>query len=465
MKKRSLIRRPLLVLLVLLIAYGIYYCWISFPIITGYGTKTLCSAVFVAGRDEQQVRHEDLAFLPISLGHYTIDYKDSSVTGSLFGLARKKAIFRKGLGATLISEWPEQQIRDEHFKLAAGMPPGQRDTLPWPMGDLVNDTIPSGLDTASLQKAIDDIFVEKDPKHLLRTRAVIVVYKGQLVGERYAAGFTKDTKLLGWSMTKSITGALIGMLVKDGRLREDDPAPVPEWSNPADPRHAITLKNLLQQCSGLKFEENYTHSSDATIMLYQRADMGAYTASHPLKDAPDSVWYYSSGNSNILSRIVRQTVGDTQYFAFPYERLFSKLGMYSAVLEPDPSGTFVGSSYMYASARDWARFGLFYLNDGVAGHEQLLPEGWVARSTKPVAAAPRGQYGYQFWLNAGARNNPTNRIYTHAPTDMFYADGHEGQYVFIIPSRQLVVVRLGLTEGPQFDGDQFLENILQSIRQ
>lgn len=384
------------------------------------------------------------------------------MTGSILGLAKRKAIYRRGLGATLISEWPERQIRDERFNLARGMT-NPRDTVAWPMGDLVKDTLPSGLDTTALRKAIDDIFIERDTANPIHTRAVIVVYKGQLVGERYAPGFTKDTRLLGWSMTKSITGALIGLLVNDGRLKEDDPAPVPEWSNPADPRHAITLKNLLQQSSGLTFEENYAHSSDATIMLYKRADMGAYTASHPLKDTPGSVWYYSSGNTNILSRIVRQIVGESRYHAFPYERLFSKLGMRSAVLEPDPSGTFVGSSYMYASARDWARFGLFYLNDGVSGHERLLPEGWVARSTQPAAAAPQGQYGYQLWLNAGTKNNPADRLYPHAPTDMFYADGHEGQYIFVIPSKQLVVVRLGLTEG-KFDGDGFLAEILQSIR-
>jgi CubicO group peptidase (beta-lactamase class C family) len=461
MKMKRPVRTLLISLLTVGIVYGIHYCWVSFPIITGYGAKVLCSGIFVAGRDEQRVRNEDLGFFPIYLGHYVIDRKDSSVTGSILGLAKKKAIFRRGLGATLISEWPEQKIRDEQFKLAAGSAE-PKVAVSWPMGDRLTDTLPSGLDTLTLRKAIDDIFVEKDPKHLLRTRAVVVVYKGQLVSERYADGFSKDTRLLGWSMTKSITGALIGVLVKDGRLREDDPAPVPEWSNPADPRHAITLKDLLQQCSGLKFEENYTRSSDATIMLYQRADMGAYTASRPFKETPGSVWYYSSGNTNILSRIVRQAVGESAYHGFPYERLFAKLGMYSAVMEPDPSGTFVGSSYMYATARDWARFGLFYLHDGISGNERLLPEGWVAKSTTPADAAQEGQYGYQIWLNAGARGDPANRLYPHAPTDMFYADGYEGQFVYVIPSKQLVVVRLGLTKG-KFDGDRFLKEVLRAI--
>jgi CubicO group peptidase (beta-lactamase class C family) len=326
----------------------------------------------------------------------------------------------------------------------------------------VADTIPAGLDTAALRSAINDVFIERDTAHLIRTRAVVVVYKGQLAGERYAPGFGRDTRLLGWSMAKSITGALTGILVGDGKLRVEAPAPVPEWNDPNDPRHAITLADLLQQCSGLKFEENYTKSSDATKMLFERADMGGYTASHPLKDTPGRVWYYSSGNSNILSRIIRQTVGEESYHAFPYERLFYKVGMYHAVLEPDASGTFVGSSYMYATARDWARFGLLYLGDGVYNGERLLPEGWVKSTTTPAPAARRGQYGYQFWLNAGAKGNAEDRLYPHAPVDLFCADGFEGQNVFIIPSRQLVVVRLGLTKG-KFDADKFLEDVLLCI--
>src|SRR5258708_5124657 len=443
--------------------YGVYYFWVSFPIISGYGAKVLCSSVFVAGRTEQQVRKEDIASFPLNLGHFTVDYKDSSVTGAVWGLAKKKAIYRRGLGATLVSEWTEQQVRDENY-LLADRPALRTDTLSWPMGDRLADTLPAGLDTAALRSAIDGIFTEKDTAHPIKTRAVVVLYKGQLVGEHYAPGFTKDTRLLGWSMSKSITSALIGMLVKDGRLRVEEPAPVPEWKNPDDPRHAITLANLLQQCSGLRFEENYTKSSDATKMLFERADMGAYTASHPLKDTPGRVWYYSSGNSNIVSRIVRQTVGEEKYHAFPYERLFYKTGMYSAVLEPDASGTFVGSSYSYATARDWARFGLLYLGDGVFNGERLLPEGWVKSTTTPAPAAPKGKYGYMFWLNAGTKGDAGDRTYPHAPANLFCADGFEGQNVFIIPSRQLVVVRLGLTTHGKFNADRFLGEILGALR-
>ena len=461
-KKKKRFRLLAAGILVLALGYGIHYCWVSFPIISGYGAKVLCSSVFVSGRDEQQVRKEDLASFPLSLGHFTVNYADSSVTGSVLGMAAKKAIYRKGLGATLVSEWPEQRVRAAHFKLATDTVSG-RDSIPWPMGDRLADTVPPGLDMAVLKSAIDSIFVEKDTAHPIRTRAVVVLYKGQLVGERYAPGFGKDTRLLGWSMTKSITGALIGMLVKDGKLQVDAPAPVPEWSGQGDPRHAITLHHLLQQCSGLQFEEDYARSSDATKMLFGRADMGGYTASHPLRDPPGTLWYYSSGNSNILSRIIRQTVGEEGYYSFPYRRLFYPVGMHSAVMEPDASGTFVGSSYMYATARDWARFGLLYLGDGVFNGQRLLPEGWVRRSVTPAGAAARGQYGYQFWLNAGARDNPSDRLYPHAPADLYCADGYEGQNVFVIPSRQLVVVRLGLSHGTSFDADHFLEEVLKAF--
>ena len=460
-KKKKLLSLVIGILL-LLLGYGIHYCWVSFPIITGYGAKVLCSSVFVSGRDEQQVLKEELGSFPLSLGHFSVDLSDSSVSGDVLGFAGKKAIYRSGLGVTLVSEWSEEKVRAERFALAGRRMAGT-DSIPWPLGDRLADTLPAGLDTALLQRAMDSIFIERDTVRPMRTRAVVVLYKGQLVGERYGHGFSRSTRLLGWSMTKSITSALIGMLVKDGRLRVEAPAPVPEWREPGDPRHAITVEDLMQQCSGLQFVEDYSKYSDATRMLFDHADMGAYAASHPLKDAPGTVWYYSSGNSNILSRIIRQTVGEEGYHRFPYERLFHPMGMNSAVMEPDASGTFVGSSYMYATARDWARFGLLYLGDGVYNGQRLLPEGWVQRTVTPARPAARGQYGYQFWLNAGAKGNPADRLYPHVPTDMFCADGYEGQNVFIIPSRQLVVVRLGMSHGNAFDADRFLGEVLRAM--
>ncbi len=450
----------MVILLVVATGYMIYYGWRSFPIITAYGAKVMCSAVFTAGRNEHQVREQDLSAYMMKLADFKVNYTDSSVTGSIWGMAKRKAIYREGLGATVVSELSEQEIRKQHFFLA-GKPFVQTDSLLWPLGDKLSGTFPAAIDSTKLQAAIQNIFEEKDTILPIRTRAVVIVYNGQLIAERYADGFSVRTKLAGWSMTKTVTGALIGLLVKLGKISINSPAPVPEWRSESDPRHSITIADLLRQRSGLDFEENYSRSSDATRMLYQKADMGAYTASRPLKNQPGSLFYYSSGNSNILSRIIRQTLGDSLYDGFPYRELFYKLGMYNAVIEPDASGTWVGSSYMYANARDWARFGLLFLNDGVFNQERILPEGWVAQSVRPLDESKPG-YGFQVWLNSG--NDSLKRRFPAVPADMFYADGFESQFIYIIPSRNLVVVRLGLTQHNNFDGNKFLHEVLNSFR-
>ena len=460
MKVKKIIVRSLLLVLVGAIGFLVYYCWISFPIITGYGSKVMCSAVFVAGRPEQQVHEQDLSAYMMKLADFKVNYADSSVTGSILGMAKRKAIYRTGLGATVITELSEQDIRQQHVNLPT-KPAVNTDTVAWPMGDKMINGFPTAIDSAKLQSAIRKIFMEEDTIWPIRTRAVVIIYSGQLIAERYADGFTAKTKLSGWSMTKTVTGALTGILVKQGKLDINVPAPVTEWGNANDPRHTITIRNLLQQRAGLDFEENYSKSSEATRMLYQKADMGGFTASRPLKDQPGAVFYYSSGSSNILSRIIRKTVGDSLYYAFPYQQLFYKLGMYSAVMEPDASGTFVGSSYMYATARDWARFGLLYLNDGVFNMERILPDGWVAQSTRPAAADKKG-YGFQIWLNAGS--DTSIKRYPAAPSDMYYADGFESQLIFVIPSKKLVVVRLGLTQHNNFDGNRFLQEVLAAIK-
>ncbi len=460
MNLSKIIVRSLLILLIAATGCLIYYAWLAFPILTGYGSKVMCSAVFVAGRNEHQVIEQDLSGYMLKLADFKVNYTDSSVTGTIWGLAKRKAIFRNGLGATLVSELDEPHIRSQQIRLAA-KPVVNTDSLMWPLGDKVSGNFPSAIDSVKLQSAIRNVFMEEDTVWPIRTRAVVILYNGQLIAEKYADGFSANTKLAGWSMTKTVTGALIGILVKEGKLIIDKPAPVSEWRNTNDPRHSITIGNLLQQRSGLDFEEVYSRSSDATRMLFQKADMGGFTASHPLKTRPGSVFYYSSGNSNILSRIIRQTLGDSLYYGFPYRQLFYKLGMYSAVIEPDASGTFVGSSYLYATARDWARFGLLYLNDGVFNYERILPEGWVAETIRPASADRQG-YGYQMWLNTGS--DTLIKRYPDAPADMFYADGFESQLIFIIPSKNLVVVRLGLTQHNNFNGNKFLHDVLAAIK-
>jgi len=456
MRIGKIVRRSILVIVLAALAWGIRYAWVSFPIITGYGAKNLCSCMFVGGRTEKSVKDEELADSPLTLGRFTVDEKDSSVTGTVAGLAKRKAIYRKGLGCTLINELSEAEVRAQHF--VTPTPPVNPDTIAWPMGDLIKDSIPAGVHRDLLQKAVQQAFEETNPKKKAGTRAVIVLYDGKLVAEQYAPGYDLHSKMLGWSMSKSITGSLIALLVKEGKLEIEAPAPVPEWAQPTDPRHAITLLNLLQQTSGLDYVENYSKACTATNMLFKKGDLGAYVASLPLKDKPGTLFYYSSGNSNVLSRIIRQTVGEEDYHSFPATALFYKTGMYNTVPEPDASGTFIGSSYTYATARDWARFGLLYYNDGMCNGERILPEGWVKQVRTPVVSKDGPQeYGLQFWLGKLDEKQP---LQPGVPADVFYADGYNDQEVYVIPSKKLVIVRLGLHK---FDMEGLLLGVVKAV--
>jgi hypothetical protein len=252
--------------------------------------------------------------------------------------------------------------------------------------------------------------------------------------------------LPGWSVTKSVLGALIGILVEDKRLSLEDKALVPEWQLPDDPRAAISVEDLLRMRSGLEFSEIYSDPrADVTQMLYARSDMAAFAASKRLSAPPGTTWRYSSGTTNILSRIVRQTVGEREYHAFPRRALFAPLGMSSAVIEADAAGTFVGSSYMFATARDWARFGQLYLDDGAWGGRRILPAEWVRFSSTATPQSPDGCYGAHWWLKLPGELGGETEAASRIPLDASFALGHEGQSLTVIPSRRLVVVRLGLS--------------------
>jgi CubicO group peptidase (beta-lactamase class C family) len=233
---------------------------------------------------------------------------------------------------------------------------------------------------------------------------------------------------------------------------------VPEWSKTGDPRAAITLDQALRMSTGLEFEEVYADlTSDIIQMLLRAYDAGGVAAAQPLESAPDTKWQYSSGTTNLITRTLRQVMDDDEaYWRLPYERLFAPLEMHSAVLETDPSGSFVGSSFSYATARDWARFGLLYLNDGVWGDERVLPEGWVEYGVTPTPKAPEGRYGAHWWLNAAGYREGV-------PTDEYRAQGFDGQYLIVIPSRKTVIVRLGQTSGVEFDSVAFERAVLSSL--
>jgi len=464
---KSLSRKLLWVIgifLVALVGIGWFTITNIAPIATAYTAKRMCSGVFVSHRDTASILNEDLANYPY-VGT-NIDYDDKSVTASILGMAKRTAIYREGLGSTLVIGTTEEMLRAQ----AAGFERPQtedRSMIPWPDGDLVAQDVSSEIDAVKLGHVMDEAFLEPDPDNPVRTRAIVVVYDGQIIAERYAQGITQETALLGWSMTKSTVNALVGILVNDGRLSLKEPAPVTEWQEPGDPRGAITLDQLMRMSSGLQFSEIYDDPfADVVVMLFAQGDAGGYAANKPLEVEPDSRWQYSSGTTNIISRIIRHTIGgsDVDYFAFPRQALFDRIGMQTALIEPDTSGTFVGSSFMYASARDWARLGLLFLNDGVWNGERILPEGWVKYSTTPTQGAPMGRYGAQFWLNAGTPGNVQDRWMPRVPADMYSMLGFEGQHVTIIPSKKFVIVRLGLSQPEElWDHEAFVAGVIESV--
>ena len=418
--------------------------------------------MFVGERTAQSAIDNELGAFPLSLGSFEVNMEDSSATSSVFGFATAKAIYRKGLGCTLVREKTEQELRTELPGITL-IKPILSDTNYWPIGTKLADTVPASLNLSKLKEAVNASFENTNPEILAKTRAVVVIYKGQMIMEQYAEEFNKNSVQLGWSMTKSVTNAFYGIMGNKAMIDIYQPAPIKAWHENNDPRNQITTDALLRMSSGLHWEEVYSNVSTATNMLYKYADMGVFAASQSKEFEMNEKWNYSSGTTNILSKIMRDNLGDEAYYRFAQEELFSKIGVTSAVIEPDASGTFVGSSYMWATTRDWARLGQLYLNNGNWYGEQILPVGWVGYTVTPTNGTDQGQYGSQWWLNAGEKGNPENRLLPNVPTDMYMMDGYEGQRVFVVPSKDLVVVRLGQNKRGGFDYDLFLSNVINAI--
>ncbi len=436
----------------------------SAPIGTGYAAKMLCSGVFVSGRQPDSLWNEDLELMRNNMIRGRVNYEEKSVDAYVFGfLFRQTALYRGDCGCTLVIDSSEDEFRKE-CDVALPAPPANNENSPWPMGDVSSESSTAvAIDEKQLERALDWAFSEHETEHPVRTRAVIVLYDGQIVAERYASGYSKETRFLGWSMTKSVTSALIGVLVREGKLDIYKPASVSEWKTPGDPRGKITTDQLLRMSSGLEFQEDYEENpdTDAGFMYFTTRDMAAFAAQKPLAANPGEKFSYSSGTTMLLSRIIRETVGGSfqDYLSFPRRELFHKLGMRSALIEPDPSGTMVGAGFMYATARDWARFGLLYYNDGVWNGERILPEGWVQYTRTPTSTYQG--YGAQFWLNSEGKD----RWLPNCPADIYSTWGHEGQFITIVPSRKTIIVRLGQTfdEEKNWDHDYFVANILKAM--
>ena len=421
MKTKKIFRIVLAVLLVAILGGCIYLNGLM-PIITGYAAKNLASDVLVSGRAQVDVEATDLNFSFIRFARNKVDRANKTVT-SRFLWAKSTAVYREGYGVTLLRG---KQGADFAQKTLPKLPSAAA-------GLEAGDSAMTARLVPVAEALVDKQAYGGTPF------AFVVLHDGAVVAERYREGFSAQTKLLSWSMAKSFTSAVLGLMVGDGKVDLETPMNVPLWQG--DARKAITLKNVIQMQSGLAWNEDYGTRSDVNLMLFKQADMGLYALSKPLEHEPGTFWYYSSGSTNIVMRYLREQFSSGEQFqTYIHERLFAPLGFQDAVFEPDMSGTPIGSSYVYATARDFARFGQLYLDDGCIGEERILPEGWVAFTATP-ASASGGQYGASFWLNR-------SKTYPDAPEDMFECRGHDGQEIFIIPSRKLVVAILGYSPKP-----------------
>jgi len=418
----------------------------------GYAAKIVCSNVFIAGRDAETVLAEDvqapghplLRFVRVS-----VDVARKTVTARIFGFAAPgHAVYREGLGCTTLS--------DDRFAAFPGIQRERRraqsdSAVFWPEGGGI-------VRNAAVQALIEDPALTGPGM-----RATVVVRGGRIIAETYGKGFSQGTPLLGWSMTKSVTAALVGLRIKDGRMALDATDLVAEWRD--DARSKITLSDLLAMQSGLEFNEDYGDVADVTRMLYLESDMAAFAAGKPLVAKPGERFSYSSGTTTLLSRLWMNTFSSQRIaLTFPRAALFRPLGMTSAVLETDAHGTFVGSSYMYATARDWARFSLFLLRGGRWNDRQLLPDDFVSFMARPTAASG-GRYGSgQVWTEAGRAKaaDPGDIL---LPDDAFWMQGHDGQMALMVPSLDLAVLRMGLTPSRLgYDVRQLEAKIIEAVR-
>jgi len=409
---------------------------------TGLTSHTLASAVFVSGLDAASVYRQTLARLPrMSLVRwamrYRVDFGRGEVRVKLLGHFKSRTVFRPGFGCLLVrgTEAPGWDapavvsilpLRAERHK---------------PTNSLLETALDRAFALVGLQGWI---------------HAVVVLHDGVLVAERYAPGYGAETPLPGWSVTKSVVNALIGILVRQGQLSVAQRAAVPEWQNPKDPRHAITVDHLLQMRSGLAFAETHSGFDPVSRMLYLEGDMAGFAARARLRSAPGTEWYYSGGNTLILSRIIRDLLGGhpRDVLQFTREELFAPTGMHSPVLEFDATGTPIGSTYLFASARDWARFGQLYLDGGVVNGRRILPDGWLRYSSTPTAGS---NYAAGFW---------TVQEDWGMPRDALLARGFLGQAVVIVPSERLVLVRLGeifVAEGDRQGLTRLLVDVIRAL--
>lgn len=437
--KLRIAKSALIALAVVLLAFAF---WLGtrgkdlLRIATGSVSRGLCDAVFVSKVDPGSVFREQHAPMMRSIAwavRWHVDPAHREVRASVLGTFAARAVFRPGLGCLLLHG-------DGPVPEAAGF-------TPTPIASPYPDHVVAS-DNPAIRAALDRAFAEPDPAHPRNTKAIVVLHDGHLIAERYAPGYGPDTPIWAHSLTKSLTSTLIGILVRQGRLRADQPAPVGAWRAPGDPHHAVTIDQLLRMDSGLPFDETNGVLNPLTRMTFLQRDMAGYAARMPLAHAPGTVWGYSNLGYVLLGHMLTEAAGGSAVAAerFARRQLFAPLGMAHTVIQADASGTLIGSGSSYGTARDFARFGQLYLDHGVIDGKRILPKGWVAYTRSQTLDTG---YGAGFWLNI---KHDTRVPVWHArwgmpqvPEDMYYARGAFGQYVIIVPSQKLVVVRMGIS--------------------
>lgn len=443
--------RFFVILFIVLIATFILYVYPKLPIINAYAAKRACSSIFVSGRTLESVYNEELKAFPQSLASLKVIEEKGIVEAKSFGLSKVTSVYRRGLGCKVVIDIDEtlQKSLDKDAPILS-----ETDTLYWPYGMKEYSIDREGVDYKILDKAFELAF-DKEDKWEKKTRALLVMHKGELLDEQYLKPYNRETPFLGWSMTKSIANILVGILVKEGKLDIDSKNLFPEWQN--DERRHIKLDNLLRMNSGLAWNEEYGSVSQVTEMLFMEESAGEYAISSPYESPPGDVWNYSSGTSNIVNQLIKESFENNEdYLQFPYKSLFHKLDIKSAQLETDERGDYVMSSFMYATARDWAKIGQLIINDGIWLQDTIITKEWIDYSFSETDHS-EGRYGAHMWRNGSPKE------YSSCPADTYKFSGYEGQYVIIIPSLDLVVVRLGLSKGPPFDMDEVMRLIIEAI--
>ncbi len=423
------------------------------PTGAGITAKQLCSLVFVSGLEPQRAR--DLYLDPLLaeaalLMTVTTDTAQQSVTVNIPGFVKQRAFHRPGLGCTLAHDQKAGLQPAPGAKFASAtmlLDEGHRDTT---------------FDASKLNAAIEQAFYETPGEQPINTLAVVVLHNGKLVAERYAPGITPETRLPGWSMTKSVTATLLGILADAGKIDVGAPGALTEWRRTDDPRSEISIDQLLRMTSGLAIAETNSGYDPSSRMLFQVSDGAHFSATRALQKQVGTHYEYMSGSTVLAMRAFQEVIGGDLAASSDaiQELLFDPLNMQSAIIEPDQSGTFVGSSFMLASARDWARFGQLYVDGGVANGKRIISEDWIDYVTTYTDISGDDGYGAGFWL-ASKMQWGAVASRSALPPDTFSANGFQGQLTHIIPSKNLVVVRLGATN---FRGHDFDALPLQVVR-